>query len=208
MECCLLWLTLYEPRHTKRALRVILMKNVYFSIFWIYIILRLICGILSKLAVKINFLRACLHGVYAATSLAASVTSRCLSNDIQNATSVILYINIIFIAKWLYGAEFQILHCSVWTMLKTFKPENTFKQTRVKFVYRENMTSFLNYVTSTLRVLFCVTRLIWCVDGQTHWQVITTGMSPCWKQAKFNTSSHILSFSIRLFECNNGIKML
>ena len=28
-------------------------------------------------------------------------------NDIKTATSVILYINIIFIAKWLYGADFQ-----------------------------------------------------------------------------------------------------
>ena len=37
---------------------------------------------------------------------------------------------------------------------KTFKPENTFKQTRVNFLYRENMTSFLNYVTATLRALF------------------------------------------------------
>ena len=34
-----------------------------------------------------------------------------------------------------------------------FKAENTFKQTR-SFFYRENMTSFLNYVTATLRALF------------------------------------------------------
>ena len=37
---------------------------------------------------------------------------------------------------------------------KPFKPEKTFKQTRVNFFYRENMTSFLNYVTATLRALF------------------------------------------------------
>ena len=35
-----------------------------------------------------------------------------------------------------------------------FKPESTFKQTRVNVFTAKNMTSFLNYVTATLRALF------------------------------------------------------
>ena len=64
-----------------------------------YIILRLICEILSSIGVKKNILCARYHGVYAATSFAASVTLWYLRNDILNVTSVILYITIICIAK-------------------------------------------------------------------------------------------------------------
>ena len=37
---------------------------------------------------------------------------------------------------------------------KLCKPESIFKQTCVNLFYHENMTSFLNYVTATLRALF------------------------------------------------------
>ena len=37
---------------------------------------------------------------------------------------------------------------------KLCKPESIFKQTCVNFFYRQNMTSFLNYITATLRALF------------------------------------------------------
>ena len=63
------------------------------------IILRLICENLSSKALKISFLWGCEHCVYAETSFAASVTSLYLRNDMQNFTSVILYMNIIYIAK-------------------------------------------------------------------------------------------------------------
>ena len=74
----------------------------------------------------------------------------------QNFTSVILYINIIYNAQWLFGASLEILDCFAhFTQRhKLFKQENSFKQTRVDFFNRENMTSFLNYVTATLRALF------------------------------------------------------
>ena len=91
----------------------------------------------------------------------------------QNFTSVILYMNIIYIAKcW-----FEILHCSgpFARRHKLFKPRNTSKQTRVEFFYRENMTSFLNYDLkgcihlsrslymnhSYAKGPFCVARLRW-----------------------------------------------
>ena len=63
------------------------------------IILRLICKNLRSIAVKISFLWGCEQCVYAEASFAASVTSRYLRNDMQNFTSVILYISIIYIAK-------------------------------------------------------------------------------------------------------------
>ena len=63
------------------------------------IILRLICENLSSKGVKINFLWGCEHCVYAETSFAESVTSWYLGNDMQNFTSVILYLNIIYITQ-------------------------------------------------------------------------------------------------------------
>ena len=63
------------------------------------IILRLICKKLSRIAVKISFLWGCEHSVYAEASFAAIVTSRYLRYDMQNFTSVILYMNIIYITQ-------------------------------------------------------------------------------------------------------------
>ena len=65
-------------------------QNFYFSIFWMYIILRLVHEYLSSVAVKISFLWGRKHGKNAAASFSASV--------IQNFTSVILYtvIQIVF----------------------------------------------------------------------------------------------------------------
>ena len=121
-----------------------------------YIILRLFCETFSRIAVKISFLWGHKHGVYAAALFSANVTSWCSRNDTHIFTSVILYINIIFIAQWLSGGNSEILYGSnVFARRhKLCKPENIFKQTRVNYFYRENMTSFLNYVTATLRALF------------------------------------------------------
>ena len=63
------------------------------------IILRLICKNLSCIAVKISFLSGCEHWVYAEVSFAASVMSRYLRNGMQNFTSFILYMNIIYIIQ-------------------------------------------------------------------------------------------------------------
>ena len=60
-----------------------------------YIILRLSCKILSRIAVKISFLWSLKQGVYASASFAASVTFLFLHNDRQNFSSVILYVNIL-----------------------------------------------------------------------------------------------------------------
>ena len=76
------------------------------------IILKLICENLNCIALKISFLRGCEHCVYAEVSFAASVTSRYQCNDMQHFTSVILYMNIIYITQYLPGANFEILHCS------------------------------------------------------------------------------------------------
>ena len=60
-----------------------------------YIILRLICEILSRPAVKISFLWGLKHIVYSAASFSASVTSSFLRNDMPNFTSDFFYMNII-----------------------------------------------------------------------------------------------------------------
>ena len=80
-----------------------------------------------------------------------------LRNDTQFFFIVLfLYMNIIFIARWLFCGNSQIWLCSdvFACRQKLCKPDSIFKQTRVNFFYRKNMTSFLNYVTATLRTLF------------------------------------------------------
>ena len=77
-----------------------------------YITLGFICESLSRIAVKIIFYWYCKHVVYAAVSFAAIVTSWYLRNVMQNFISVILYMNIICSAQWLFGANLEILDCS------------------------------------------------------------------------------------------------
>ena len=121
-----------------------------------YIIIRSVCETFSRIAVTISFPWGHKHGVYAAASFSENVTLWCSRNCTKNLTSVILYKNIIFIAQWLSGGNSEILRGSdVFARCqKLCKKENSFKQTRVNFFFRENMTSFLNYVTATLRALF------------------------------------------------------
>ena len=64
-----------------------------------YIILRLVCEIFKRIAVEISFQRGPKHGVYAAALYSADVTSGCSRNGTQIVTSVILYIDIIYIAQ-------------------------------------------------------------------------------------------------------------
>ena len=126
------------------------------------IIFRLICEILSGIAVEIRFLGDSKHGVYGAASFIAIVRSWYLRKDIRKFTWIILYMNIICIAQWLFDDNSEILHCSgaFERRHKHCKPECSFMQTHVYFFYGEKMTSFLHYVTATLRTLYCVTRLI------------------------------------------------
>ena len=63
------------------------------------IILRLICENLSCIAVKVSFLWSCEQCVYAEALFTASVTSWYLRNDMQNFTSVIVYMYIIYITQ-------------------------------------------------------------------------------------------------------------
>ena len=121
-----------------------------------YIILRLVSETFRRIIVKISFLWDLKHGVYATASFSANMTPSCSRNGTLMFTSFILYIKIISIAQWLSGGNSEILHGSdVFARRQILcKPESIFKQTRVNFFYRENMTSFLNYVTAMLRALF------------------------------------------------------
>ena len=132
-------------------------QNVYFSIFWIYIILRVVFEKFNGIAFKISFIWGHKHGVYAAASFSANVTTRNSRNDTQFFTSVILYMNIIYIYRavtvWWQFWHFTLFWCFA-RRQKLFKQESNFKHTRVNIFYRENMTSFLNYVPDKLRALF------------------------------------------------------
>ena len=75
-------------------------------------------------------------------------------------TYVILYMNIIFIAQWLFGGNSEILHCCdvFANSQKLFKPESIFKQTCQLFLPRKyEVISQLrhNYAKGP----FCMTRL-------------------------------------------------
>ena len=134
-----------------------------------YNILRLGCEHFSRIYVKISFLRGPKHGIYAAESISANVTSWCSLNDTQIFTSVILYVNIIFIAKWLFGGNSEILYCSdnFARRQKLWKPENIFQQTR-QYFYCENI--YMYDVISWLRHSYAkdplsVTRLLSFIES-------------------------------------------
>ena len=77
-----------------------------------------------------------------------------------------VYEHHIYIEQRLFVANFEILHCSnVFARRHNiFKPESIFKQTR-QFFYRENTTSFINYVTATLRALIAWRGHMICDEG-------------------------------------------
>ena len=91
-----------------------------------YIIFRSVCETFSRIAWKINFLWGHKHVVYAVASFSANVASWCSRNDTHIFTSVILYLNIIFIAQWLSDGNSEILHASdvVARRNKLCKPES------------------------------------------------------------------------------------
>ena len=68
-------------------------------ISWMCIILRLVCEILSGIAVEIRSLWDYKHGIYEAASFIAIFTSWYLRMDMRKFTSVILYMNITCIAQ-------------------------------------------------------------------------------------------------------------
>ena len=141
------------PSHTTRVLMVILMKMFIFLFFWMRIILRLICVILSRRTVTISFLWCRRHCVYATASFAAIDTSWYL-----RVVHALLFFCIW--TSYLTQSDYLVLFLNFSTApvplkdIKTFKQESTFKQIRVNFFFCENMTSLLNYVTATLRTLF------------------------------------------------------
>ena len=77
-----------------------------------YIILRLGCENVNRIAVEISFLRGPKHCVCSAALYSANVTSGCSRNDSQIVTSVIFHIDFIYIAQWLFGGKSKILHHS------------------------------------------------------------------------------------------------
>ena len=86
------------------------------------------------------------HNKLSMWSLDERVTSCCLRNDMQNSTAVILFITFIYIAQRLFYANYISLHC---------KTSHASKPGRnVSIFYRQDMTPYLNQVTSRLRSFF------------------------------------------------------
>ena len=131
---------------------------------------------MSGIAVKISFLWCRKHCVYAAVSFAAIVTSWYLRNVMQNFTSVILYINIIYNAQWLFGASLEILDCfaDFTRRQKLFKQENSFKQTRVEFFLPRKYDVISQLRHSYTKGPFCMARLICIIYGKSICQKYTT----------------------------------
>ena len=57
------------------------------------------------------------------------------------------------VTVWYLFWNFTVFGCLCMT-LKTFQTREHFQANTCRFLFRENMTSFLNYVTATLRTLF------------------------------------------------------
>ena len=79
-----------------------------------------------------------------------------LRKDKQNFTYVISYMNVVFIAQWLFGGNSESLQSShvFARRQKLWKPQKIFKQTRVNFFTAKIWCYFFNNVTATLRALF------------------------------------------------------
>ena len=91
------WIS-YLSRVTQNGPWVILFyQNVNFTVFWIYIILRLVREKFSRINVKISLLWGHKHGVYTTASFLANMTSWCSRNDTQIFTSVIFIWNHIYL---------------------------------------------------------------------------------------------------------------
>ena len=134
----------------------------WFSIFWKHITLKLIGENFSSISVKISFLWGSKYCVYALPSVSAIVTSWCLHNDTQHFTLVILYLNIVFIAQWLFDVNSKILHCcDVFARRQNLcKPQSIIKQTRVNFYLPGKYDVISQLCHSYAKGPFCVARLI------------------------------------------------
>ena len=116
---------------------------------------RLICENDSWIAVKISFPWVPNYGVYAVTSISASLKSSCLRNDTQNFKFAILYMNTVCIAQWQFHSDSKSVSFLICMhAVKNIETTNRFQANTCKHFYRKNMTSFLYYVTATLRALF------------------------------------------------------
>ena len=142
-------------------------QNDYFYIFWMYIILRLLCENISRIAVKISFLWGLKYGVHAAASFSINVTSWCSRRYTQalhciaeNYTDKFLLLLFWKWSSYLSHSKCLVVIMKFYTVrmflhaLRNFLNQNAFQANTCQPFYRENMTSFLNYVTTTLRAIF------------------------------------------------------
>ena len=138
-------------------------KTKFATIKWFNLCLQIIqsqtCYPLSGIAVEMRFL---LDSKYGAASFIAIVTSCYLRKDMRKFTSVILYMNIICIAQWLFNPKFDILHCSCAFARrhKHCKPECSFMQTCADYFlqWKYDVISQLHVRHSYTKNSLCVTR--------------------------------------------------
>ena len=133
---------------------VILIKMFIF-LFFLNVFSRLICEILSRIAVKISFYWV-VHIVY----IKQHYLQQLLRHYIYVTACIILlrlfYIWTPYVSLSNYKVlilKFYIVPVRIHGVTKCFKLESTFEQTR-RFLSPKKKTLFLTYVTATLRALF------------------------------------------------------
>ena len=121
-----------------------------------YIILRLFCETFSRIAVKLSFLWGHKHSAYA-----AALFQQMWHRDVHVTTRTFFLPLFCTSISYLSHSDCLVVILKFYTVprllhaVANFVNQKTFSSKHVSnFFYRENMTSFLNYVTATLRALF------------------------------------------------------
>ena len=153
---------IYELCHAKKVLRVILIKMFYFSIFWMCVILKLFCEILSRIAVKIRSLSGRRHYVYAAASYAAIDASWYLRNDMQNSTLLFC-----IWTSYVTHSDYLVPILTFYNVpVPLYDVKNFFKKTallskHVSIFLLQKYDIIFQLRHSYAKYPFCETRLIW-----------------------------------------------
>ena len=151
------------------------------------------------------------HGIYAAVPFSANLTSWFSRNDMHFFTSVILYMNIIFIAQWLFGGNSEILHCSdFFACPKNFINHKTFSS--------KPFSTFLPRIYDA-KGPFCVTRPLpnlcfqcWSISryGQLGlWLPVTLrfkifSAAAAWILTNLYRKQILLPMHLSIFACRQG----
>ena len=101
------------------------------------------------------------HSVYAAVSFSANMMLWCSRNDTHIFTSAILHMNIIFVAQWLFGGNFEnftLFRC-VLHAVRIFVNQRAFSSKHVSTFFTAKYDAISQLGHSYAKDPFCLTRL-------------------------------------------------